>query len=150
MVLKLLVKLSSLILGRAYSDDEPRADLYLPVWVLAFCVVLAALGIAAAIYSIAARSVLAGVAAILCLGLGAAALLCWRNQTIRMLPDDSFEYTTFLGNKKVYRFCEITQARANRDSTTLIARGERIHIEASAIMSQRLADRLNEIFSDED
>lgn len=31
MKLKLIVKLGELILGKAYSEDEPRADMYLPI-----------------------------------------------------------------------------------------------------------------------
>ena len=33
--------------------------------------------------------------------LGIAAILCWRNQTIVILTPYTFQYTTFLGRKRV-------------------------------------------------
>lgn len=143
-MLKLLVKLGALILGREYSNDEPRADMYLPVWILAFAVILFVLGIGVGIYAVVAFSVAAFVGALCSLVLGAAALLCWKNQTIRMLPNDAFEYTTFLGNKKVYRFSQIKGLRRNRDSLTLLVGEGKVHIEASAILTERLVQRIDQ------
>lgn len=75
--------------------------------------------------------------------LGVAAFLCWRNQTIKMLSDDYFEYTTFLGKKTVYRFSDIKWIRKNNDSMTLFVADRKVHIEASAKMIARLIDRIN-------
>lgn len=143
-MLKLLVKLGALILGREYSNDEPRADMYLPVWILAFAVILFVLGVGVGIYAVVAFSVAAFVGALCSLVLGAAALLCWKNQTIRMLPNDAFEYTTFLGNKKVYCFSQIKGLRRNRDSMTLLVGEGKVHIESSAILTERLVQRIDQ------
>ena len=88
MKLKLLVKIGELILGQSYSDEEPRADMYLPIWLLAFALALLVGGVAIAVCAIVFLSVVAAIVALVCLILGISALLCWKNQTIRMLSDD--------------------------------------------------------------
>lgn len=144
MKFKLLVKVAALILGAAYREDEPRADMYLPIWILALALVLflAAVGIIIAAV-LTAVSVGAIIAVMLCLLLGELALLCWKNQSIRMLSDDAFEYTTFLGSKKEYRFDAITMLRKNNDSMTMFVGGGKVHIESCAILSDRLVERIN-------
>ena len=72
-----------------------------------------------------------------------AAILCWKNQTIRILPNDAFEYSTFLGNKTVYRFSEIKGIRINLDSATLLVADGKVHIESIAIVTDRLEKRIN-------
>lgn len=143
MKIKLLVKLGELILGKSMSDDEPRADMFLPLWLLAFSMLLLAGGIALGIYAIVKFSVGIVVACGFCLALGALAYLCWKNQTIVMFENDTFEYTTFLGNKKVYSFNEINGIRYNNDSMTLFIGDGKVHIESTAIITERLAERVN-------
>lgn len=144
MKLKLIVKLAELILREKYSEQEPRADMYLPIWLLAFAVVLLVGGVAIAIYAIVSLSVEWAICALVCIALGALALLCWKNQAIRMLSNDSFEYTTFLGNKKIYRFSEIVGLKRSSDSMTLLVGNEKVHIESCAILTERLVDRINQ------
>lgn len=64
-----------------------------------------------------------------------------------MLSDDSFEYSTFLGNKKVYRFEDIVGLKRNSDSMTLIVNGGKVHIESCAQLTERFAERINEQLS---
>ena len=144
MKLKLLVKLGDWLLGKSFSDDEPRADMYLPVWLLAFALVLVIGGVAATVYWFVSTSVYAIAAGACAILLGVAAFLCWKNQSIVMLSNDAFEYTTFLGNKKQYRFSEITGLRQNNDSMTLFVGDEKVHIESCAIMTKRLIERLDQ------
>ena len=144
MKVKLLVKLGELILGTGFSDDEPRADMYLPVWLLAFAMLLLFGGVGIGICAIISLSGLAGVGAIACEGLGFLALLCWKNQAIRMLSDESFEYSTFLGNKTIYQFSDIKGLRENQDSMTLFVADGKVHIESCAIVTERLTKRINE------
>lgn len=148
MKLKLLVKIGELILGQSYSDEEPRADMYLPIWLLAFALALLVGGVAIAVCAIVFLSVVAAIVALVCLILGISALLCWKNQTIRMLSDDSFEYTTFLGNKREYRFSEIVGLKTNNDSMTLSVGNEKVHIESCAILTERLVERINQELSE--
>jgi hypothetical protein len=143
MKLKLLVKIGEIILGKSMSDDEPRADMFLPLWLLAFSMLLIAGGIALGIYAIISFTLGIVIACIFCLSLGALAYLCWKNQTIVMFENDTFEYTTFLGNKKIYSFNEITAIRYNKDSMTLFVGDGKVHIESSAIITDRLAERIN-------
>ena len=113
-------------------------------------------GISAGMVALAAAAVGLGVAfavtlnltfvafAVVSAVLSAAAVLCWKNQTIVILDGDTFEYTTFLGKKIVYRFSEIESLRRNSDSFTLYVGGGKVHIESMAIMSDRLTDKINE------
>lgn len=143
MKLKILVKLGELILGEAYSEDEPRADMFLPLWLLAFAIIMLVAGVAVGIYAAVELSVGAVVGAVVCLGLGIMALLCWKNQSIVVLSDESFEYSTFLGNKKEYRFQDITGLKQNNDSMTLFVGDEKVHIESCASLTDRLIELIN-------
>lgn len=143
MKLKILVKLGELILGEAYSEDEPRADMFLPLWLLAFAIIMLVAGVAVGIYAAVELSVGAVVGAVVCLGLGIMALLCWKNQNIVVLSDESFEYSTFLGNKKEYRFQDITGLKQNNDSMTLFVGNEKVHIESCALLTDRLIELIN-------
>ena len=142
-MLKLLVFIGSLILGREFSREEPRADMYLPLWILAFGLALIGIALVLGVCSALSLSVPALIAAASCLPLGIGAVLCWKNQTVRVLPNDAFEYTTFLGRKTVYRFSDIRGLRKNQDSMILLVGSGKVHMESCAIISQRLADRIN-------
>ena len=54
-----------------------------------------------------------------------------------------FEYSTMFGNRKTYAFSQITQVKQNPDSYTVFADGDKIHIEACAVLSERLLINLN-------
>ena len=143
MKIRLLVWIGELLLGEKFSGDGHRADMFLPIWLLAFSIVLLVAGAVAGIYAAIKLSLIALVAAVALAALGVAALLCWRNQTIRMLSDDYFEYTTFLGKKTVYRFSDIKGLKKNNDSMTLFVADRKVHIEACAKTTVRLLDRIN-------
>ncbi len=142
MKFRLLVKLGEWILGQGMSEEEPRADMYLPIWLLAFGMALVIGGIAFGIYAAVALQLAVGLVALGAAALGTAAILCWKNQTIVMLPNDSFEYTTFLGNRKTYRFRDIRGLKAGSDSLTLLVGQGKVHIESIAILSPRLRERI--------
>lgn len=146
MKIKLLVKLGEMILrkGEGFSGEEPRADMYLPIWLLAFAILLMTGGVIMCIFAIIRYSVGVIVASVIAAFLGVLALLCWKNQTVTMLSDDTFEYSTFLGNKKVYSFSDIRGLKRNNDSMTLYVADGKVHMEACAIITDRLADRIDE------
>ena len=143
MKFRLAVKLMELILGTAVSDDEPRADMFLPVKVLSLAPVMLIAGVVFAVIAAINGTTALAVLAPICIILGVAALLCWRNQKIVMLSDDEFEYSTFLGKKTVYRFDEIKMLRRNKDSMTLYVGEGKVHMESSAIFTERLLERIN-------
>lgn len=144
MKLKILVKIVEMFLGSSTSDDNP-ADMYLPTWLLAFGIVLLAIGTALCILFAASifTSIGALVFGILCLGGGVLAYLCWKNQKIRILSDEEFEYTTFLGSKRNYYFKDIIGLKQNQDSMTLFVGEGKVHMESCAIISDRLANLIN-------
>ena len=87
---------------------------------------------------------------LICGGLGIAAWLCWKNQTIRIVDDDTFEYTTFLGKTTVYRFSDIKELRVNQDSMTLILANGKVHIESMVHMSETLANKIDQAINKND
>ena len=143
MKFKLLIKLGEWILGKACPDGEMRADMFLPIKLLAFSVVLVMAGIAIGVYAFLNSSLGAAVGACIALALGVGALLCWKNQTITVLNDEEFEYCTFLGKKIVYRFSDIRLIRKNNDSMTMFVGNGKVHIESMAILSDRLIGLIN-------
>lgn len=143
MKLKLFVKIGELILGDTFSDEKPRADLYLPIWLLAFSMIFIFIGIVLGVMAVVELSIGVMFGAVASLGLGVAALLCWRNQQIIVLSDEIFEYTTFLGNKSTYHFRDITGLKENSDSMTLFVGNKKVHIESCAIVSERLVNCIN-------
>ena len=53
----------------------------------------------------------------------------WNNRVIRMLSDDTFEFTTSFGRKKLYHFSDITDLKKDRDSRILCVAHEKIFIK---------------------
>ncbi len=144
MKFRLLVRFVEKVLHMTSSDDEPRADMYLPEFVMAFGLVLLAAALVMICFVIASFHFALLAAALAAALLGAAALLCWRNQTIRIVDDDEFIYTTFLGNSHSYRFSQITGIKRSSDSCSLMVGSEKVHIESCAVLSQVLIDRINQ------
>lgn len=143
MKLKILVKVMEKLLGMASDENEPRADMYLPEKLLAMAIIFLAAGTVGALWAIFRFAVGAVVCAVLGLGLGVLALLCWKNQTIHVISEDQFTYTTMFGNTYTYSFSDIQGLRRNQDSLTLFVADKKVHIESMAIISQRLADLIN-------
>lgn len=143
MKLKFLTFIITKILGMPEPGEKPRADMFLPDWILAFGIALAIFAVGGVIVYIIIGEILSLLLAIACAVLSPAAVLCWKNQTITILDESRFEYSTFLGTKKVYYFSEIRGIKRNSDSLTLFVGDDKVHIEAAAIMSSRLAEKLN-------
>lgn len=144
MKLKLLEALLEKLLGEKMDDSTPRGDMYMPVKLLAMAL---ALLIGAVVFGVMAAldgQPIYWVLVVLFGGLGIGAVLCWRNQKIHVLDENTFEYITFLGRKKQLAFADIRALRRNRDSMTLFVGDEKVHIESGALMTQRLMDKLNE------
>lgn len=144
MKFKGLVYLTTKLLGLDDNGDEPRADMYLPGWILGMGIVLISGGVAVGIYGVAKATVGALVCGVLALLLGILAVLCWRNQKIRVTSETTFEYTTFLGKTYEYQFSQIRGLRQNQDSMTMFVGDDKVHMEACAIISERLAEKINE------
>ena len=143
MKLKILVKLIEKLLGITLDDDTPRADMYLPDRLLAMALFFLAGGIACALFAIFRFAIWAAICAVLGIVLGIFALLCWKNQTIRVISDEQFTYTTMFGNCRTYAFSDIRGLRRNSDSLTLFVANQKVHIESMAILSERLVDLIN-------
>jgi len=141
MKLKILVKVVEKILGMTSSNGT--ADMYLPERLLAMALIFLAGGSAFALFSIFRFVIWAVVCAILGILLGVGALLCWKNQKIRIISDEQFTYTTMFGKTYTYAFSDIQGLRKNQDSLTLFVANKKVHIESMAILSERLVDKIN-------
>lgn len=133
------------LLKKTANLEKQKTDMFLPLWLFIVglvCVIGSLFGIAYNIFCVFYVEIL--VFCILFLVLGMGAILCWANQKINILDESTFEYVTFLGNKKVYRFSDIKGIKTNNDSQTLFVGNDKIHIESCAIISQRLINKFNE------
>ena len=124
--------------------STPRADMFLPDFLkyLGFFLDASALGFLIASFATQNWWLLIGT--LICGALGISAWLCWKNQTARIIGDDRFEYTTFLGKTTVYRFSDILSVRENNDSLTLILTNGKVHIESMAYMSEEFYTKVGE------
>ena len=143
MKLRILVKIVEKILGMSHPEGEHRADMYLPERALAMALVFLAGGTACGIYAAVTHAIAAIVFAVLGLGLGVALLLCWKNQTIRIIREEQFFYKTMFGREHTYNFADIQGLRPNKDSVTLFVAGEKVHMESMAVLSEALVRKLN-------
>ncbi len=146
--MRLLLRTISLIFAKMIGVDEEarKADMHLPERMLGMS--LASL---LAVFLLIGRYIFAKdfiylilAAAFLFIFIGI--LLCYRNQRIYVLSDEEFQYSTMFGRKKIYKFKDIKLLRANRDSMTLFVQDEKlhkVHMEASAIVSERLVNLIN-------
>ncbi len=140
---RFLVNLIEDILNKSHNDDVPRADMFLPFFVCALGGILIIFAIAALVYYFIFFGVWSIIIAILFGGLGACAIACWKNQTIEIISDEEFVYTTFLGNAYTLRFDDMVAFRQNADSITLFFTDRKVHIESKAVLSDRLVELLN-------
>lgn len=147
-LLRLIAGLITRMLG--VDEEAERADMHLSNHALGLAgAALLAVFILVARYIYTKEwfyLVLGGAFLLCCIGI----LLCYRNQRIYLLSDEEFQYSTFLGNKKIYRFDEITALRKNRDSLTLFLGKSKVHIESSAVMSDKLRALIIEQFKKQD
>ncbi len=137
------------LLKKTADFEKVKADMFLPTWL--FIIGLAGVttglfGIAFNIYDFNIPLIVA-FSILLLLGMGA--ILCYANQKIYILDNLTFEYTTFLGNKKIYRFYDIKGIKKNTDSITLYVANDKVHIESCAILSARLVEKINDILKAE-
>ena len=144
MKIKIVSKVIESALGTFVNEDEPRADMYLSTKALAMSIAALLAGIGAIVYYFLVGGIYAMVMGPVLLVVGIGLFLCWKNQTITIIDEETFEYKTFLGNKKVIAFADITDLRKNQDSLTLYAGTTKIQIESMTIMTTRLKDKINE------
>ena len=108
-------------------------DMHMPAWLCVLgCVLLA--GALACLVLCFVVSVYALIGFALCLCLGVAAILCYKNQ---------FIYSTMFGNETKYYFSDIESLKQNADSMTLHLKNGKIHIESCAVISERFANAIN-------
>ena len=142
MKLRIIVKAVEKLFGMAEISEGHRADMYMPDRLLAMSIVFFAGGLASIVLAVV-NSVNWVIGIVIGLILGAAALLCWKNQSIHIISDEQFTYTTMFGNTRTYYFSDIRGLRRNPDSMTLFIADDKVHIESMAVLSDRLIDRIN-------
>ena len=142
MKFRIIVKAVEKLLGMAETSEGHRADMFLPDRLLALSIVLIAGGLASIVLAII-NSVNWVIGIVIGFIFGTAAFLCWKNQSIHIISDEQFTYTTMFGNTRTYYFSDIRGLRRNSDSMTLFVADDKVHIESMAVLSDRLIDRIN-------
>lgn len=138
-------KLFSLFITKLLGVDEEanKSDMYLPTRIAGSGLAMILGGfILVAAYFISKHPVSLFIAAF-CFAIAVFALLCYKNQRVRVLSDEEFEYSTMFGNKYIYRFEDIKRLRLNKDSMTLFVANGKVHIESCAILSERFMNLVN-------
>ena len=138
-------KLLSLFITKLLGVDEEanKSDMYLPTRIAGSGLAMILGGfILVAAYFINKHPVSLFIA-VFCFTIAVFALLCYKNQRVRVLSDEDFEYSTMFGNKYVYRFEDIKSLRLNKDSMTLFVANGKVHIESCAILSERFMNLVN-------
>lgn len=160
--MKLFMRLFSVLVGETADKREGKGDVYLPGFLLGFGIFLILGGLVLVVLAFiellatapiiniegiseSLKIAIFSIGGLLCIILGIAAFLCWRNQRVFMLSDEEFEYTTFLGKRTVYRFSDIRGIRKNGDSMTLFVGDGKVHIESMAVISERFSARVNQV-----
>lgn len=119
-------------------------DMYLPFWVCLLGIVfLIAACVCLGLTSSTSNYSLIGF--VICLVIGVAAVLCWKNQCVKMIDDNTFIYTSMFGREHQYFFSEIRELKRNADSFTLILENGKVHIETCAIMSERFINAIDSV-----
>ena len=140
-----LYELFKIFFDQFEDKENPRADMYLPLHLLIFGILSIVMGIVMFIVEKNSGDVATSIFLFVTFEVvGVCAIISWKNQKIVVLSNDEFEYTTFLGKKRRYYFSEIQGMRQNPDSKTLIVRGQKVHIEKIAVLSERFTTLVNE------
>ena len=117
-----------------------KKDLYLPIWICALGIVLILGALVFLYFGLKNSYLFVGTA--LCLGLGIAAILCWKNQWIEVIDEHTFVYSTMFGKQTKYHTSQIVDLKQNPDSMTLVLDNGKVHIESCAIVSDRLIEMI--------
>lgn len=146
-LLMLIIYAVLALIGLLFAKKEqqkPKADMYLPVKLLAMSLAMLVAAAVVMQFGVMKGEELAGYVCGAALAvLAAVAFLCWKNQKIRILSQDTFEYTTFLGNTYSFCFSDIEGLKRNKDSMTLLLKNGKVHIESMAVISAELVEKIN-------
>ena len=123
-------------------QTKARADMFLPNWLNGFGFFLDAIAVAFLIAAFVTQKWGLLVGFLIAGALGIAAFLCWKNQIINIIDENTFEYSTFLGKKTRYRFSDIRELKANSDSYTLFVGDGKVHIESIVMISGELMNKI--------
>lgn len=103
------------------------------------------------IYAVAICSFPAAILGLFFLICAAILLLCWKNESVRMLSEDEFEFTSILGKKRRYFFSDITGLRRYEGSYayTLLLGRHKLHIKRHFRLTRRFVERINQQLTDD-
>lgn len=123
----------------------PRADMFLPKWILVSAILLCIISVLNLVLVILMEDWDLFYNVMTDIPIGIILFLCWRNQTIKILDEDTFRYTTFWGKKYIYQFSRIKRIRVGLAGITLVTpKGKpNIPIEGAARVTRPLAEKLN-------
>ncbi len=135
--------------GNKIARKHPRQeDMHLPERQLGLGIGAIGGGLAPIVYGVIQQDyVLPMIFGAVLIVFGIAALLCWKNQTIVMLDEERFVYSTMFGNKREYRFADIADMTGSKDRNLVMKDGSKVFIESSTEMSERLAAAISGVFT---
>ena len=150
-------KLSELFfkfLSKFDNRENSKYDMWLGVAPKVLGILCTLLGLVCTVLCFVDFGTEGAIVAVLFLVLGIAVTFYSFNKWIRILSDDEFEFSNFIGKKTVYKFSDIQNiVRKNRandmgmrqEKIILVMPKKRIPIEEECIMSNRLLEKLNSL-----
>ncbi len=115
-------------------------DVCLPTWILITGLVFVSLGI---VFQVCWQEWLVLICSSL---IGLAAILCWANQWVIIVDEQTFISSTMFGIKRTVRFCDIVKYKISTGRSPdgwLTTRFCRVFIESNAYISKRFAQAVN-------
>ncbi len=131
------------IYNKEQMKKAPRADMYLPDFLLGFGIFLGIFSILLFVFTFVYDEWFLALIGLALLTLGVFAYLCWKNQKIHIISEDFFEYTTMFGKTTRYAFSEIREIKGHTDSVTIVVGSGKVHIEGMAILTQELLEKID-------
>ena len=147
----ILAQLFFKLFNKLDNPENAKYDVYLALPAKALSILCIVLGIFITVICMMNDETESIMVGFLFVVLGLFTLLYSCNKWIRILSDEEFEFSNFLGKKTVYKFSDIQsvirKARPNdygmrQEKIILVLPNRKIHIEEECVISQRLLDKL--------
>ena len=144
-----MIKLIEKVLGIPEHGDSPRSDLMLSNSIVYIGVIVFFVGIAIFVLNLINFNSSMVIASLLVLAFATYTIMWWRNKTITIIDNHSFQVSSTFGKVKTYRFEDISGYEKSYNYFTIFVGKEKFNIDETSLMTQRLKTRFNKALNKE-
>jgi len=123
----------------------PKADMFMPRAMLVCLILIFLCDALVLVLGILTENWAEVLLSCVYLPLGILWFLWWKNQSIKILDEDTFRYTNMFGKKSIHSFSRISHIQVYLSSISVLVGRKRIFIDGGARVTKPLAQRLNEV-----